>query len=1466
MAEDLAKLQVKLEAQADEYVKEIKRADSETKRAVASMTKETERLKKQSSSMGMWKNTGKLIADSVKHAIPNIKAMNAEIKNYVKEAQVAAGIKVYTDEYAETRRNIEKTRKKLNELRQEEKALQQMGESSGESDRYRSLRKSAEKTQAELDTLHEKMKKLEDDGDAQEYTPKYQKTIDAMFAEKKRVEELQKELDARRKSGSSMTYITEQGKLGNVKDDLEESRRKVKDLEKQLEDLEKRGKDWQPTEAARKLSDQMEQTSEKLGKYRTEMTELRADGVDRGTDAWIKNQKEIAKASGEMEKYKTMSRNMESSGEDIKKGTGGVAASVKAVASEMKKSISQTKVGKVASVGWGGATKFFKGVTSGAKLATKAIKKCSGAAASLIHRFSNGISAAGRFAKGLLSLGRGARNTAGGFQGGLKGLLMYGLGIRSLFALVNRLRSVLTEGMNNLAQYNDSTNGSLSMLMSSLTQLKNALATAFAPILNAAAPMLNLLIQKVTAAVTALGQLFASLTGQSGFVAAKRVNQDYAKSLNSNADSAKKANKENKKLQNTLFGFDQINKLNDNSDSSDAADNSAGGGLTPADMFESVPVESKISDFAKRLKDAWKNADFTEIGQIVGTKLNDALNRISWGTIQNTARKVGKSIGTFISGFVEVPDLGTNIGKAIAEAVNTGVGGINAFLDNTRWDSVGKFIGDGLNGAVNTVDWSGIGHMFAQKWNAIFTTIGEAARTFKWSNFGKNLASGLNKAITDFDWAGNGARISDLALGLLNTLTTFLEQTDWVKLGASIKSFIAAIDWKSIGTELSRAIGDIFGALGAIVGGLVGDAFKNAQKYFAQKTKECGGNAFLGFLKGIRDAIIGIGAWIKKNIFDPFMKGFKSVFEIHSPSKVMAEMGKYLIEGMLKGITGKIADIKAKFSEIKDAISKKWEETKTDTSKKWKQITEETTKKMGSLRDDAKTKFEEIRSNISGKWSLVRQNTETSWNNIKSNTAQKWSEIRSDASAKFENIRSTVAQKWNSLHKDTTWSQISSNLKNTWSDLKSNASKAFGTISDNILGCFRNLKNSLKSTMSGVANAIISPIGSAVNGVISGVNWILGKVGSSKSFAKWQVPKFANGSEGIPTDTLGVVNDQPGGIYREMVIRPDGSAFIPQGRNVPLMMEKGTQIVPAKQTQQYMSMMPHFKTGVGSKIKETIENVWSYVSHPSKLVDLALDKFANIGNAMEPGLSIAKGVISQVKGSVTDFVKKIFSESEPKVNYVASKGVEQWRSLATKALQLTGQYSAANLNRLLYQMNTESSGNPNAINLWDSNAKRGTPSKGLMQVIDPTFRAYAMAPYNKNIWDPLSNMIASIRYAVSRYGSLSRAYQGHGYASGGFPQTGEFFMARESGPELVGRMGSRNAVANNDQITEGIKGAVFEAMLDAFQAGGIFERKSDANKDVTLELTIKADSETLYKVVRKGKEKHDGRYYVIETI
>lgn len=134
---------------------------------------------------------------------------------------------------------------------------------------------------------------------------------------------------------------------------------------------------------------------------------------------------------------------------------------------------------------------------------------------------------------------------------------------------------------------------------------------------------------------------------------------------------------------------------------------------------------------------------------------------------------------------------------------------------------------------------------------------------------------------------------------------------------------------------------------------------------------------------------------------------------------------------------------------------------------------------------------------------------------------------------------------------------------------------------------------------------------------------------------------------------------------------------------------------------------------------------------------------------------------------------------------VGGSGVERWRNVAIRALKMTGQYSTANLNALLNQMRTESNGNPNAVNNWDINAKNGTPSKGLLQVIDPTFRQYAMPGFNSNIFDPLSNILASIRYALATYGSLGNAYRGVGYANGGVISKQHLAMVGEGNKEEV---------------------------------------------------------------------------------
>ncbi|MFE3055362.1 transglycosylase SLT domain-containing protein [Nocardia sp. NPDC059239] len=73
----------------------------------------------------------------------------------------------------------------------------------------------------------------------------------------------------------------------------------------------------------------------------------------------------------------------------------------------------------------------------------------------------------------------------------------------------------------------------------------------------------------------------------------------------------------------------------------------------------------------------------------------------------------------------------------------------------------------------------------------------------------------------------------------------------------------------------------------------------------------------------------------------------------------------------------------------------------------------------------------------------------------------------------------------------------------------------------------------------------------------------------------------------------------------------------------------------------------------------------------------------------------------------------------------------------------------------------ESSGNPQAINLYDSNAAMGIPSKGLLQVIDPTFNAYHVDGTAFDVWDPVANIVAACNYAAHRYGSMDNVFSAY---------------------------------------------------------------------------------------------------------
>lgn len=111
-------------------------------------------------------------------------------------------------------------------------------------------------------------------------------------------------------------------------------------------------------------------------------------------------------------------------------------------------------------------------------------------------------------------------------------------------------------------------------------------------------------------------------------------------------------------------------------------------------------------------------------------------------------------------------------------------------------------------------------------------------------------------------------------------------------------------------------------------------------------------------------------------------------------------------------------------------------------------------------------------------------------------------------------------------------------------------------------------------------------------------------------------------------------------------------------------------------------------------------------------------------------------------------------------NVKVSGNVDQWISQAYKILGIPLTASALQHERFL--INKESGGNPRAINNWDSNAKKGTPSIGLEQTIGPTFNSYKVAGYN-DIYKPVDNILASLQYRRSRYGSYDIGNYKGGY-------------------------------------------------------------------------------------------------------
>lgn len=514
--------------------------------------------------------------------------------------------------------------------------------------------------------------------------------------------------------------------------------------------------------------------------------------------------------------------------------------------------------------------------------------------------------------------------SSGGNGMGLGRMIGSSILFSTIFGAISQIKQAVKEGSDNLVQYSDTYNKSISGMVSSLLYLKNAWAAAFAPIINVVAPYVSAFIDMMARALNSVGQFMAALTGKGFVVQAKKAWKDYGASI---ADTSKNASKglnntndAAKKLKKTIFGFDELNVLtsNDNTGSNggSGSGSGSGGGYTgpsPSDMFETIKVPSSMKDLADKFKEALAKSDFTDIGRMISDKLSNALESIQWNKVYRHAENFGKDIATFLNGLI-TPRLFYDLGKTLANSINTAFHAANAFAVNFDWSNLGTSLAASIIGFFRNWDAG----LTAETFSHFGTGLLEAIKSFVDTLNGNQIFYTIGQKLVDFifgiDWGQLTYDVVGLSLSLLNALAGLPQQ---LKNGIRERILEKIFDAESE-EELKEKVREF------VIKGATAINERLTEWYNAA------GELINGLKKGIVDGLKNIGAWIKENVVDPFIKWFKDLWGINSPSTVMAEIGQWILPGFLNGVKSGLADVLSWFGslpgKIKDALgnAKEW--------------------------------------------------------------------------------------------------------------------------------------------------------------------------------------------------------------------------------------------------------------------------------------------------------------------------------------------------------------------------------------------------------------------------------------------------------------------------------------------------------------------------------------------------------------
>jgi len=462
--------------------------------------------------------------------------------------------------------------------------------------------------------------------------------------------------------------------------------------------------------------------------------------------------------------------------------------------------------------------------------------------------------------------------------------------------------------------------------------------------------------------------------------------------------------------------------------------------------------------------------------------------------------------------------------------------------------------------------------------------------------------------------------------------------------------------------------------------------------------------------------------------------------------------------------TGFALSMVAALGAVANYVEKHFIPALMDIRKGWDEARHQTMVILDGMRHEVAHVWDQIFQNTIGTVIRLGHNIETQFNSIRHGIATAFDDVRHTfatighgIATAFDSVRHAQGQ-FDAFGKDI--AAVRHVILAALGDLRHGIAVVFDAIRHTIATAWDRIWHDTTGRLADLRHGIAATFDAIRHGIAAAWDAI------------WRntIAAVRNGISGVVNWFRGL----PGRILA--ALRSLGSQMLASGRNAINQFWNGLKSIGG-------SIISWAKNFFGGLVKSIGKFLGMSPPHPgSAFFDLGANMMthleAGIKSRAHKAVAAARGVAHQVAN--------------------AGAGVQRWAPLVRRALAMEG-LSQSLLGNVLFQMQTESGGNPNAINLTDSNAQHGDPSRGLMQTIMGTFRAYHWPGTSSNIYDPFANIAAALNYARHVYGpSLMRGGMGigsgHGYDSGGWLPPGVSVAVNATGqPERVTSPGQETA-------------------------------------------------------------------------